>query len=801
MAIEKFQDQVVEWRSAMTLQSQRIVRDTLSELRRFGNTIRSNSNRASGTLASAALKLVLDTELVADETPEDADGPDSREEETKSTITAPIFLSLEIENWRSFYGKQRVEFSRDPDSPLTLLFAPNGAGKTAFLNALTWVLFGDFTQGFKRTDDLINHDAYSESKQNTARVSLEFEHLSSTYVITRTAFQDGVNELEVFCDGNEMTAEALGRLFPKPTKDIFFLAAETLNTANLDESESGTVTARIPVKEGIQSFLGADKYKDGHIILKGAIEDNKLKPKQTVTSKQIQNSYKAWQKEENLVKQIEARLNVAIPKEMAKISEKLGKLEGFITTDNTDEIPSGDNALEKQLESHKKKEKAINKEYDKAVNTLRDIHNLVTKIVNYGHVELLEPAVTAVQKRLDFAESQKLIPPEISPAVIERSLDTGHCFLCETELTADSRKRVEGIGQLAASLEATAAANEARGISDSWKKQKELKMADLVDSISAIENKLELKAKAASPQTLNQVIGLVSGYRSQAEDKLQTAQDKKDAWKKAGEVSQLALIRDYSSLKNQETDLVKEQKELKGDLDKSRIRAKNKQEEYEQRTKSDAETHNKALAQKYLSEAADFFQNLIDGTAEWGRKDVEETVNEIYKRVIKKPYHIKVSEEFGYTLTNAKTNKAIAPSQSEAVLLATSYVGSLARLAPLYQSLTSDRFEKVGHIKNEDLSKAAFPLVIDAPTSALDDEYESELIENIHELGHQVIIPVSGKSVEKWESVIEKVGKTYIMHLEGQETTDRKIRWRGKAHQYASEKPRYLRTSIKEMQN
>ena len=90
--------------------------NTLSELRRFGNTIRSNSNRASGTLASAALKLVLDTELVADETPEDADGPDSREVETKSTITAPI-LSLEIENWRSFYGKQRVEFSRDPDSP------------------------------------------------------------------------------------------------------------------------------------------------------------------------------------------------------------------------------------------------------------------------------------------------------------------------------------------------------------------------------------------------------------------------------------------------------------------------------------------------------------------------------------------------------------------------------------------------------------------------------------------------------------------------------------------------------------
>ena len=66
------------------------------------------------------------------------------------------FVSMTLRNWRSFHGENSLEFSTDDNKPVTLVLGPNGAGKTALLNAFTWVIYGDFTEGFDKRDDLIN---------------------------------------------------------------------------------------------------------------------------------------------------------------------------------------------------------------------------------------------------------------------------------------------------------------------------------------------------------------------------------------------------------------------------------------------------------------------------------------------------------------------------------------------------------------------------------------------------------------------------------------------------------------------
>jgi len=69
------------------------------------------------------------------------------------------FRRLIVKNWRSFLGIHKVEFAVDGARNITVLVGQNGAGKTALLNAFTWVLFGDTTAGFRKPEDLFNHAA------------------------------------------------------------------------------------------------------------------------------------------------------------------------------------------------------------------------------------------------------------------------------------------------------------------------------------------------------------------------------------------------------------------------------------------------------------------------------------------------------------------------------------------------------------------------------------------------------------------------------------------------------------------
>ena len=61
----------------------------------------------------------------------------------------------------------------DDEKNLTVIYAENGFGKTTFLNALNWTLFGTFVR-FERQDDLINRQAAKEGTSASVDVTFEF---------------------------------------------------------------------------------------------------------------------------------------------------------------------------------------------------------------------------------------------------------------------------------------------------------------------------------------------------------------------------------------------------------------------------------------------------------------------------------------------------------------------------------------------------------------------------------------------------------------------------------------------------
>src|SRR5690625_2891859 len=92
--------------------------------------------------------------------------------------------SLELTNFRSFYGNSEIIFAIDEERNTTLIWGDNASGKTNLLNAITWCLYEEFTPNFKRTNDLLNHQAELEGIKSFS-VSVVIEENSSIFRVTR----------------------------------------------------------------------------------------------------------------------------------------------------------------------------------------------------------------------------------------------------------------------------------------------------------------------------------------------------------------------------------------------------------------------------------------------------------------------------------------------------------------------------------------------------------------------------------------------------------------------------------------
>ena len=199
---------------------------------------------------------------------------------------------MNLRNWRSFHGENALAFSTDPTKPVTLILGPNGAGKTALLNAFTWVIYGEFTEGFDRRQDLINHEALSLDPNEIAEVRLVLTDAGKEYTITRrvTAVQQaiGANDVFVSADGKTEREEAIHQLLPRALKDLFFFPAETFGTAKVLRSESKQAqAASLEIDGAIRTLLAGDVYDNAIKDLRDAVNSSSLKNTKKVSDESV----------------------------------------------------------------------------------------------------------------------------------------------------------------------------------------------------------------------------------------------------------------------------------------------------------------------------------------------------------------------------------------------------------------------------------------------------------------------------------------------------------------------------------
>ncbi|NNJ10281.1 AAA family ATPase [Chloroflexales bacterium ZM16-3] len=97
-----------------------------------------------------------------------------------------------LENFRQYFGKQRLTFARDSQRNVTVIHGVNGAGKTSLFLAINWCLYGqavDNTKIVENVGELISKELISRSQPGDrvmTAVELHFLHDGERYMARRT---------------------------------------------------------------------------------------------------------------------------------------------------------------------------------------------------------------------------------------------------------------------------------------------------------------------------------------------------------------------------------------------------------------------------------------------------------------------------------------------------------------------------------------------------------------------------------------------------------------------------------------
>ncbi len=89
-----------------------------------------------------------------------------------------IFEQLEINNYGVYKGKQSFDLTSNKKKPVVLIGALNGSGKTTFLHAVDFVLYGKFSNIFQSEglsyENFLKKNINNENFDDGASIELKF---------------------------------------------------------------------------------------------------------------------------------------------------------------------------------------------------------------------------------------------------------------------------------------------------------------------------------------------------------------------------------------------------------------------------------------------------------------------------------------------------------------------------------------------------------------------------------------------------------------------------------------------------
>ena len=374
-----------------------------------------------------------------------------------------ILQRVEIENFVCFEDIV-VEPSTDPERPLTVIRAENGSGKTTFLRALRWGMYGDKGLPGEFPSRFPIHPAWwdPDAKGIETRVSIEFEADGSSRNYTSTGNDTALYRLDRIVktigvettkddeqdfrrileqpptlmvkelDGNWNKHEkgpdaVIKELLPQELQDFFVMDADEA-TDFVGGSENKTIPRQQVQKkttDAITSLLGIDVFKKARNRVEDAARNFSKKATKAIGDQSLID----LEEELSEARATKSKLESEISKETNREAELNDRLESV--TEDLEEVfqRSGSH------EDLSKRLKVNNEQYDEAVKSRNDCAAQLAE--DLGATDLLaslgSAAIAHTYDSLKPLYDQGKIPVAHLPFV-QSLMESGRCVCGQTLL-------------------------------------------------------------------------------------------------------------------------------------------------------------------------------------------------------------------------------------------------------------------------------------------------------------------------------------------------------------------------------
>lgn len=627
--------------------------------------------------------------------------------------------SMEVTDFTIYRGVQRFDFAEQPG--VELVWGENGRGKTSFLNALRWALFGVVLGRSSISIDpakVGNRDDASSETVRPFKVVLTFTHDGHTYKLTRAYRHDpGGSTADSFRttvilvkDGDVVGPEErdreLGSMLPEQIARFFLFDAELLQEYEqllTPGSEAGE-----KLKDSIERILGLP-------VLTQARDDvaSLLASARTAQAKAAQKD-KATQALGN-----DLQLATDEAENERKNVEELGDL--------ADDLQNAVNELEKSLASNHRfrglmaTRDAKRKEAEGLRTKAKDRLDELAASAGQTWRAVLAPVVTA--KLAELQAQDDSLSSRLTAAVAARqvaaAVATGQCPTCLQTIGAETAAhlRDHGQGEDVDAIQSELAVLRARR--DALRKlradgarivrledeanQARVDLSDAEGQLRDLNTQLA-DAPAGTAETITKLIG----------DHAQTS---------------ISLANTRGRLKESRESLTRKEQAVSSLSEKLRKIGAAGSGEEDRKVALLLQMHN------MLAAAVNEFRDRL-------RDRIEEQASEVFRALSEEEDYdrLRINDSYGLTILHADGSEVLNRSSGYEHVVALSLIAALQRCSPM-----------------------SGPIITDSPFGRLDKTHKEHVLMALPQITDQVLLLVHGDELDR-QVALERLGT----HLVGE---------------------------------